>query len=57
MLKLWGISLPSLPGPLCEWVVAPDRALSMGQIERFDIQTGCRQMTYSKLTGRNWTAW
>ena len=37
MLELWGIqstpSLPSLPGPLWSGVVAPDRALSMGQIE------------------------
>ena len=37
MLKLWGMwstqSLPSLPGPLWPVVVAPDRALSMGQIE------------------------
>ena len=30
-------SLPSLPGPLWLGVVAPDRALSMGQIEPFDI--------------------
>ena len=27
------LSLPSLPGPLWSEVVAPDRALSMGQIE------------------------
>ena len=37
MLELWGMqstpSLPSLPGPLWPGVVAPDRALSMGQIE------------------------
>ena len=37
MLELWGMqstpSLPSLPGPLWPRVVAPDRALSMGQIE------------------------
>ncbi len=26
-------SLPSLPGSLCPGVIAPDRALSMGQIE------------------------
>ena len=32
-------SLPSLPGPLLPGVVAPDRVLSMGQIEIFDIQT------------------
>ena len=37
MLELWGMrrtpSLPSLPGPLWLEVVAPDRVLSMGQIE------------------------
>ena len=37
MLELWGmqstLSLPSLPGPLWPGVVAPDRVLSMGQIE------------------------
>ena len=34
MLELWGmqstLSLPSLPGPLCPGVVAPDRARSIG---------------------------
>ena len=37
MLELWGMwstsSLPLLPGPLCPEVVAPDRVLSMGQIQ------------------------
>ena len=37
MLELWGMqstpSLPSLPGPLWPRVEAPDRVLSMGQIE------------------------
>ena len=37
MLEPWRMqstpSLPSLPGPLWPGVVAPDRALSMGQIE------------------------
>ena len=37
MLELWGMqstpSFPSLPGPLWPGVVAPDRVLSMGQIE------------------------
>ena len=28
-----------LPGPLWPGVVAPDRVLSMPQIEQFDIQT------------------
>ena len=37
MLELWGMwstsSLPLLPDPLWPGVVAPDRILSMGQIE------------------------
>ena len=37
IMELWGTqntpSLPSLPGPLGPGVVAPDRALFMGQIE------------------------
>ena len=37
VLELWGIwstpSLPLLPGPLWLGIVAPDRVLSMGQIE------------------------
>ena len=37
MLKLWEMQstplLPLLPGPLWPGVVAPDRVLSMGQIE------------------------
>ena len=37
MLELWGMrstpSLPSIPGTLWSRVVAPDRVLSMGQIE------------------------
>ena len=41
MLELWGMRstplLLLLPGPLWPGVVAPDRALSMGQIEVFDI--------------------
>ena len=40
-LELWGLqstpSLLSLSGPFWPWVVAPDRVLSMGQIELFDI--------------------
>ena len=38
MLELWGMrctpSLPSLPGLLWPIVVAPDRVLSIGQIEQ-----------------------
>ena len=38
VLELWEMqSTRSLPGPLCPKVVAPDRDLSMGQIEQFDI--------------------
>ena len=41
MLELWRMrstpSLPSLPGPLWSGVVAPERVLSIGQIELFDI--------------------
>ena len=37
------------PSPLWPGVVAPDRIQSMGQIELFDIQTVCKQMTYAKL--------
>ena len=41
MLELWRIqstlSLPSLPSPFWPGVRAPDRVLSMGQIELFDI--------------------
>ena len=41
MMELWGMwstpSLPLLPSPLWSGVVAPDRVLSIGQIELFDI--------------------
>ena len=41
MLELCGIHrttlLPSLPGPLCPGLVAPDRAFSMDQTELCDI--------------------
>ena len=53
MLKFWGMqstsSLLSLSGPLWSSVVATDRVLSLGQIELFDIQTECKQMTWAKL--------
>ena len=67
ILELWRMwstpSLPSLPGPLWPVVVAPDRALPMGQIELncfcmlnwivlnravFDIET---------VPALNWIAW
>ena len=34
--------LPLFPG-----VMAPDSVLSIGQIERFDIQTECKELTYA----------
>ena len=41
MSEIWGmwslLSLPSLPGPLWPEVTAPDRILSMGQKEVFEI--------------------
>ena len=41
MLELWRMRsttlLPSLPGPLWPGVVAPERVLSMDQIELFDF--------------------
>ena len=51
--ELWVIqctsSLLSFLGWLCPCVVASDRALSLGQIELFDIQIENEQMTYSEL--------
>ena len=38
-------SIPSLPGPLRPRVVGLDRVLPLGQIELFNIQTMCKQMT------------
>ena len=53
MLDLQGMqstpSLPSFPSPIWLGVVAPDRVLSMGQIQLFEIQTMCKQMTNAKL--------
>ena len=41
MLELWEMRsaplLPSLPGPLWSGVLVPDRVLSMGPTELFDI--------------------
>ena len=52
-LGLWGIqSTPSLPSLLCPFwpgEVAPDRILSMGQTELFEIQPVWKQMTNPKL--------
>ena len=41
--------LPLLPGPPRHGVGAPDRILSLDQIELFDIQSVCKQMTNAKL--------
>ena len=53
MLEPWWkwstLSLPLLPGPLWSGMVEADRILSMGQIELFDIQTVCKQMTCVEL--------
>ena len=38
-----------IPGPLKPGVVAPERVLSMHQIEIFEIYTECKQMTFAKL--------
>ena len=42
-------SIPLLRGPLWAGVIAPDRVLSMGQIELFDIKIECKQMAYANL--------
>ena len=48
VLELWGMwhtpLLPLLPGWLWTGVLAPDRVLSIGQME-----LECKQMTYAKL--------
>ena len=48
-LEIWGTrsnhSLPSLPGPLRPGVVPLVRALSIDQIELFNIWNVCKQMT------------
>ena len=41
-------SLPSLPDLLRPSVVAPDRVLSMGQMELSDFEAKYKQMTYTK---------
>ena len=42
-------SIKYLFGPLWPGVAAPDRVLSMGQIELFDIETERKQMAYAKF--------
>ena len=51
MLEIWGMqstpSFPLLPASFDqEW---SHRALSVGQIELFEIETECKQMTYAKV--------
>ena len=66
MLELWGMrrtySLPLLPGPHWPGVVAPDRVLSIGQIELLIILTVCKQITdvlieLLVLNGNAWKHW
>ena len=69
MLELWRMwstpSLPLLPGPLWSRVVAPDRVLSMGQIELNCVLMlnwitwnrtvlTCKLHTYAKLNCLKW---
>ena len=46
MLEFWGMqstpSLPLLPGSLWPGMVTPDRVLSIGHIELFDIYIECK---------------
>ena len=42
-------SLPLLPGPFWPGVVAPERVLSMGQKELFDIWAECKQVAHVNL--------
>ena len=59
-LELWITwskpSFPSLTDPLCPRVVAPDRVLSMDQIELFEIYSVCKQITLNWIV-RNRTFW
>ena len=52
LLELWGMqstpSLPSLPDPLWPGLVAPDRVLSMGQIE---LNCSFESLLFSHLNG------
>ena len=64
MLELWGMpstpSLPSLPGLLYFGVVAPDRVLSMGQIElnrTFECSLFFHLTCVFMLNMINWITW
>ena len=41
-------AVPLHPGAFWLGVVAPDRVLSMGEIELFDIKTEYKQITYAE---------
>ena len=60
MLELWRMwstpLLPSPPGPLWPRVVAPDRVLSMGQIELKCILM-LNWIVWNKTVWLNWIAW
>ena len=49
-------SLPSLQGPLCPRVVAPDRALFIGQIE-LNCVLMLNWIVWNRTVLRNWIAW
>ena len=47
LYRMWSTpSLPLLPVPHWPEVVAPDRVLSIGQIELHDIQNECQHKTF-----------
>ena len=49
LLETWSTpSLQLFPRPFGPGVVSPDRVLSKGQIEQFEIQTEYKQMNYVK---------
>ena len=60
MLALWGMrstpSLPSLPGPLWSGVVAPDRALSIGEIE-LNCVLMLNWFVWFRTVWLTWIAW
>ena len=49
----YSLSLPLLPCSLLPGLVAPDRVLSVCQIELFDIQILCKLITYANLNCSN----
>ena len=53
----WLNSLPSLPSPLWPGVVAPERVLSMGQIEQFDFLNWMQKCLMLSWIAWNRTVW